>query len=720
MKATPEVTGPEDRRRSPAAWLSYAILGCSLALLSPFVWPMATGRVFVANDLSDFHIPLRFLYQNALRAGDSLLWTPSLFAGFPLHGEGQLGMFHPLHLALYWCLPLSVAFNLEMLCSYLAAYAGMYWLLRRLELSTQGALFGAMLFAFSGFQVLHFVHVNAVAIAAHIPWMLASIDVIVRAERRAPRLVGFCGASLVLASAVLLGFPQGVWWVLVSASAFLILRARAALRGSALLWCGASVLLGMVLGAIQLLPTLDHVVHSVRAQMPRDFALTYSLYPWNLLQLWSPYGFSHRVIYPFDIPWEHELGVYCGATAPLALAWLWIRRGEMRRRRPLVVWACVFAAVAFVLALGRYGLLDVLLTYLPVLGSLRAPVRYIVLVQFALAVLSALAFEDLLSLDKPASLRRRDFAILSAPAALSILTVMVLNVTGTGRGRLPLATFADAFGGPALFIGITLAVIGAADRRRWAGPLLVIFTAVDLGIWGLGYVTRYPPVAIDQITTGLPRVPDRTRMACPTYCGGDQPILKNYDMVEAYVALFPATRLALYGGAFQQLAGTALILQPNGWLVPVRDGVMPRARLVPDVLVSSDPASDIWNIEVRRTALVDRPLKTDGLQGTATVVLDRPGHIIVKTASLGRQLLTLTERYDSGWIAFVDGRAEPALAVNGDFIGVVVGPGTHRVSFQYAPRSFELGWRLSATGCAALVLIVLFAARRSSSLTGSP
>ena len=84
-----------------------------------------------------------------------MLWTPAIFAGFYLHGEGQIGLFHPFHQLLYRALPLGPAFNLELIASYVAAFAGMVWFLRRLRFSRAAALFGAMLFAFSGFNLLH-------------------------------------------------------------------------------------------------------------------------------------------------------------------------------------------------------------------------------------------------------------------------------------------------------------------------------------------------------------------------------------------------------------------------------------------------------------------------------------------------------------------------------------------------------------------------------------
>lgn len=81
--------------------LDWVIAACSVALLAPLLGPLLAGRVFVYDDLLWFHLPMRYLYQQTLLAGDSVLWTPSIFAGVYLHGEGQVGLFHPLHQALY-------------------------------------------------------------------------------------------------------------------------------------------------------------------------------------------------------------------------------------------------------------------------------------------------------------------------------------------------------------------------------------------------------------------------------------------------------------------------------------------------------------------------------------------------------------------------------------------------------------------------------------------
>ena len=45
-------------------------------------------------------------------------------------------------------------------------------------------MFGALLFTFSSFNLLHFVHPNAVAVVAHIPWLLWAIDVVLTDSQR--------------------------------------------------------------------------------------------------------------------------------------------------------------------------------------------------------------------------------------------------------------------------------------------------------------------------------------------------------------------------------------------------------------------------------------------------------------------------------------------------------------------------------------------------------
>ena len=148
----------------------------SLALIVPLALPITSGRVFQGDDLGRFHLPVRAFFARCLAEGDSPLWHPGLYCGFYVHGEGQAGMDHPLHRLLYGTLPLGVAFGVEMVIGYPIAFAGMVLWLRRLGVRGGGATFGAMTFTFSSFMILRYVHMNAIEILAHLPWMLLAVE----------------------------------------------------------------------------------------------------------------------------------------------------------------------------------------------------------------------------------------------------------------------------------------------------------------------------------------------------------------------------------------------------------------------------------------------------------------------------------------------------------------------------------------------------------------
>ena len=79
----------------------------------------------------------------------------------------------------------------------------------------------------------------------------------------------------------------------------------------------------------------------------------------------------------------------------------------------------------------------------------------------------------------------------------------------------------------------------------------------------------------------------------------------------------------------------------------------------------------------------------------AATLQGSPGHVVVEHADLEngaaravvktnrRATVVLSASYDPGWRATVNGRAAPTVMVAPALVGVVVGPGTHTVSFTY-------------------------------------
>jgi len=72
----------------------------------------------------------------------------------------------------------------------------------------------------------------------------------------------------------------------------------------------------------------------------------------------------------------------------------------------------------------------------------------------------------------------------------------------------------------------------------------------------------------------------------------------------------------------------------------------------------------------------------------------------MKTAGL----VVLTDLWDKGWRAYLDGQNVPVLRANHAVRGVVVQQGTHSLEFRYQPASFT--WGMRASGLAGLTLLM--------------
>lgn len=740
-------------------WLMTSVVGSSVLLLLALSLPAFWGHVYVADDLGGFHLSARAFYAEALSRGESIHWWPQLFGGFYLTGEGQAGTLHPLHWVLYRWLPLSTALNLEVVLSYPWMLLGMYcWLRRRLP-RADAAFFGALLFTFCGFNLLHLPHVNAVAVLAQLPCLLWAIDVVICDCRPRWRLAATAAIPLLTASQLLLGYPQYVWFsVLVEAAyAWWLLRDGPPLwlvvqrgrhtsrRGSGTMveiWLtlAAAVGIGFLLGGIQLWPTYDALADSMRREAGIEFAEFGSLHPWNLMQLLGPYLFSTRVVGQNT----HELGLYAGCVPLMLCAWLWIRRRELGALRGLIAAATVVAVCALWLALGEYGYLYRLQTYLPVVGKFRFPCRAISIFHLAVAVLSASALA-LLATRQPARLplAAGRYALLWGLAGASFaLAVLGWVVLSEHVASLPLVVV-----GPVLVL-VAAVLVWLADRNVSAAlPALVVLAAIDLGAYGLSYsvygqteplatfASQWPAPPPDAAAARL--MADAPSAGTGELCEGNQPLLAGWHRADGYAGLPPQKRLDYRAAKARRVAGIgclgcgaaaslsehaappepqAGVTQPP-CVVETAETPLPAVRLVGTVQPSVHPAYDLETIDTQRTALVEPGLETwralaGNPVGVAAIQRQSPGRLEVSTSAAATNLLVTNQSWHRGWRATIDGQPAAAERIYGDFVGCVVPAGKHRVELKFQPDSLRHGALLSAGGLAGLVLGMAWLVRR--------
>ena len=148
---------------------------------------------------------------------------------------------------------------------------------------------------------------------------------------------------------------------------------------------------------------------------------------------------------------------------------------------------------------------------------------------------------------------------------------------------------------------------------------------------------------------------------------------------------------------------------------------IPRARLVTDYRVVGEPRAVMPamldpTLDPLRTAVVEQPLdlpRATAAAAEATIVTYQPSRVVVDVETDSPGLLVLTDQYDPGWRATVDGVAESILVADYLYRGVPIRTaGKHRVEFTYAPASFRWGAILTALGFVTLVGTNLLVRRR--------
>ena len=167
-----------------------------------------------------------------------------------------------------------------------------------------------------------------------------------------------------------------------------------------------------------------------------------------------------------------------------------------------------------------------------------------------------------------------------------------------------------------------------------------------------------------------------------------------------------------------EAAGTPLVS-----LFEVRRGIGPAwvvesVRLLPDEARLRDVlrAPTRLGVDAQREALATEAdfrgtaLPPGSRSSPADVARATGGRIVVRAGGPG--LLVVSEGFDPGFSARVDGRETRVLRVNGDRMGLVLPEGTHRVVLQHRARGLGAGLLAAALAGCGLALAWLAERRR--------
>jgi hypothetical protein len=676
------------------------------------------------------------------------------------------------------------------------------------------SLFGALAFMFSDYFIVHFGNLNLIAQAAWLPFIFLFYHRSL-SERR-PGLAVWAGVFLAIAATAghiqpLLIITLGLGWDLLYHLGLAFLRwqgernafslrewgsAKHLLRdcGFPLATFAITLLVGLGLAAFVLLPAYEMVPYTLRADYNYAQASAYSLSPAQLVGLLVP-GFFGRDPATHWGAWDRVEVGYAGVlTLLLALFALLAatrvnesaseRVGESTSQRvseQLPHHRCgsagesVFSAestyrfaslavFSLLLAMGGYTVLHGwLYGLLPGLGGMRAPARFVFLMDFALAALAALGLDVLIrGPDEQVHLAlgrilRAALWVIGAVTLFALPLAFYAVITSQDKDPVIFARVSAAANGLVFFAGLLVVGVGLFYLRHrgllrpaGVGALALGLLFFDLASLGGGVDVGYddPTRTFDHpaVIQFLKSDPDLYRIDSRTDVWHLwQPDTGLLHRIFDVAGLINPLNLADYGRYWNGIPSRSSPLYDflnAKYVIAAKDVTLDWEKFVP--VFDEDPALNVYlnRRALPRALVVHRAiavpdheaayaaLHTPGFDPATTVIVEGgealdvvpPSAAAIRFDAFGLNeirlhvdtpadaYLVLSEVWYPGWSATVDGVPAPVLRANYAFRAVRLEPGQHQVRLTFAPRSWRMGLVISGL---TLLILVVWGGRRS-------
>jgi hypothetical protein len=331
------------------------------------------------------------LYHLTYFESKKLLWDTLLSAGFPMSADPQVMAWYPPSLLLSL---VPGTWNLFVLSAYVMASCFTYGYVYSLTKSKLSGLVSGIAYGMCGFMMAHLGHTTIIHVAAWLPLIIWSLEMLRRRLSPGWLVVG----CLAISCSVLAGHLQIVVYSLLLGACYAVALGWRAPAGRNRYYLTSLLLfaLGLGLAALQILPAAELAGSSARSEFAFSDFVSYSLPLKQVVSLIFPAAFgglAHYGATPYFGAWNlTEMAGYVGLL-PLMLAAVGFI--VSRREAVSIFWLCA-GVVAFLLALGDQTPLAFLTYHLPVINKFRAPARHLIEVAFALSVLAGIGVQMIL------------------------------------------------------------------------------------------------------------------------------------------------------------------------------------------------------------------------------------------------------------------------------------------------------------------------------------
>lgn len=382
-----------------------------------------------------YFFPSRVLTSRIIEGGSLPLWDPYTACGFPLLGSLEPACFYPFNF-LFLYLPPLLAYIFLIYIHYSLAGIFTFLYLRELKISWTAALFSGITFMFSSFLITHLGHTTYHNASIWLPLIVFCLEKIRQNFSFNFFILGsFAFAFQILSGGIQVCFYTAIVVILYSLFFWKYNQEQFWIK-KRFMWLTITIsilLLGILLSAIQILPTLELLERTTRSKISYNYFSNYPLEPEMLLLFFFPYLFGALFpgFYPIAYWGRSSTTEACGYTGILPLCFATIAFLSLRKKDLNVKFWTFMGILAIILAMGRiFSFLNYITYGLPIYNLFRAPGRWLLVYNFAIAVLSGIGLNFLISYSQEhLSKIKHTIKLFSKTLALLILAVCGFIIT---------------------------------------------------------------------------------------------------------------------------------------------------------------------------------------------------------------------------------------------------------------------------------------------------
>ncbi|MFA6053920.1 MAG: YfhO family protein [Thermodesulfovibrionales bacterium] len=751
----------------------YSVLFIAGTSLLFFAQGIFWDRRAIMGDAADEFFPLLWYTSHLWRNGTIPLWNPFLLDGYPIFADPQNQTFYPVNLmiSLLTVFTAKIVY-IQLVLHYILAGIFMYCYSGLHLKNTAGRIVTALIYMYSGFMINHFHQLTIIDSVVWLPLILyffekglGNLDIRY-----------FFPTALSIGVLILAGHPQTLLYILYVVIFVAVFRCfindeerRFTFFPVKLLIL--SLVFGILIGAVQLLPTFEFLQMSGRNGPMLYEVVTTSgqLHPLHLATALLPnYVGSVRGPYIGMTDITHS-SIYCGIIFLAVLPYSFVK---MRRE------SWFFAGMGLLtllIAMGDNGLIfKVLYSIAPGFDLFRSPVNCRFVFIFFSALLTGIGIDNI---SEGKNVKTRILYVYWLITLLILLALTLKAFSSTVNDDMSSNIISDLVifiiiflllniilrflissrGKNVLYVLLTVIVFfdfyihfkGAEtighkmDHKELEKRPAILLSMVDSGELPKKIEKKNPFIDKEDIERGMYRIyiddgkeDHKTFSAYLPYMpysyfkldilGFNRIILHKVFLVDGVKPMI-LKRYGIFNGKFRDidfrkflmLSNVKYIVTPDHSIkILSEEETLPRAYFASQVDYISDPDLIIDRLsdkefDVRNRAVVEQPVifEHKGIcsgKKNVEIVEFHPNTREIVVENDCPGLLVLSETYYPGWEASVDySNKHDAIRTNYYFMGTSIPKGKHIVLFEFNPKSFRIGFAVSLAGLVGAFCIFL-------------